>query len=76
MEADKVIAEELARRLPDWALLPDNLRPVLQQHCDLLSALVASLQEAGRDPALIRALVSSLLESYGSDLIAALEATS
>lgn len=76
MEAEKVIAEELARKLPDWHMLPDNLRPVLEQHCDHLTALVASLHLAGRDPAMIRALVSTLLESYGNDLIAALEATS
>lgn len=76
MEADKVIAEELARRLPDWEMLPESLYPVLEQHCDLLKGLVASLQVAGREPAMIRSLVSSLLESYGNDLIAALEATS
>lgn len=74
MEAKRVVAEELDRGLPQWKNLPAELRPALEQHCENLAGLVASLRAAGRDHESIRVLVAELLRSYGADLVSALEA--
>jgi len=73
MEARDVVSQELERGLPQWQSLPAFLQPALEQHCDNLAQLAASLHSAGRDTETIRTLVGELLRSYGHDLVKALE---
>ncbi len=50
MEEKRVVAEELDRGLPQWKNLPAELRPALEQHCENLAGLVASLRAATTNP--------------------------
>ena len=69
MTAEQLVMAELQRGPLQNYPLPEQLKAALQRHCTHLIGLVASLQVAGQDAALIRAMVGDLLKSYEIDLM-------
>jgi phosphoserine phosphatase len=60
--------------LPDEAELPPELAASVKRHHQHLAALVTSLRAAGVDEDVVTASVTELVESYGRELTAAMQA--
>jgi hypothetical protein len=56
--------------------VPESLRPSLERHQANLVRLVESLRAAGMDEAKIEAAVTTLIDSYKTELLAAIKALS
>lgn len=60
--------------VPDESELPPELQASVRRHQNHLAALVASLRAAGVDEAVVETSVRQLVESYGIELTAAMQA--
>lgn len=73
MTAEELVHSEISQGRFQQYDLPVKLQEAVTHYCATLVALVAALQSTGQEPAVIRAMVTSLLRGYEADLIQVLE---
>lgn len=68
------VNEQLEGFVQKWETeLPPQVVPVLQEHCRNLVSMTAALKAAGHTPEDIRSYVHTLISSYESKLLEAIE---
>lgn len=73
-DSSNKVADQLEGFVQKWETeLPPQVVPVLQEHCRNLVSMTAALKAAGHTPEDIRTYVRTLITSYESKLLEAIE---